>query len=254
MKQLYFILSILFIFNASPNAQDINVDSIFVSGNKSYKEQDFSSAIASYQSIIDSGYKSPELYLNIANAYFKTSQYEKAILYYEKASVLNPGDPDIQFNLQKTRAYTIDKIDMIPEFFLVVWFRKFMSVFSSNMWAILALAAFIIALTLFLFFFVNSRRSRKVMLFSIGLLLMLVSILSYSFARKTRSFIENSDQAIIMTSSVTVKGSPDADGTSVFIIHEGTKVSLIRSIGDWYEIKLADGKQGWLLKVDVEKI
>ena len=90
--------------------------------------------------------------------------------------------------------------------------------------------------------------------FSFGVIFILTAILSYSFAVRTRSFIENADQAIVMTSTVTVKGAPDSDGINVFIIHEGTKVVLLRSIAEWYEVKIADGKQGWLLSTDIEKI
>jgi SH3-like domain-containing protein len=40
----------------------------------------------------------------------------------------------------------------------------------------------------------------------------------------------------------------------MFVIHEGTKVMVIREVDDWYEIKLADGKQGWMETEDFEKI
>lgn len=62
------------------------------------------------------------------------------------------------------------------------------------------------------------------------------------------------EYAIIFNPSVTVKGSPDDSGTQLFLLHEGTKVKVIEELGDWYNIKLSDGNQGWLLKDEIEVI
>lgn len=255
MKKLLFILSlILLIGSAAINAQEKYVDSLFAKGNEAYRMQEYHSALDLYNAIVDTGFTSFELYFNLGNAYFKTGEYPKAILYYEKAKVLDGSNEDLSFNLQKANAYTIDKIEMIPEFFLVSWMQKFITIFPSNKWAIVALLAFAAGLASLLFYFINISRSRKVLFFSIGVIALLISILSYSFSVKTRNYIENSNSAIVMSSTVTVKGAPDINGVNVFIIHEGTKLRILRTIGDWYEIKLADGKQGWLLNTDVEKI
>lgn len=57
-----------------------------------------------------------------------------------------------------------------------------------------------------------------------------------------------------MTSTVTVKASPRNTGTDLFIIHEGLKVQIIDALDNWYEIRLSDGKQGWMQQKDVEPI
>jgi uncharacterized protein YgiM (DUF1202 family) len=43
-------------------------------------------------------------------------------------------------------------------------------------------------------------------------------------------------------------------GTSLFVIHAGTKVNLIDELGDWVKIQLADGNEGWLPLSDLERI
>jgi SH3-like domain-containing protein len=52
--------------------------------------------------------------------------------------------------------------------------------------------------------------------------------------------------AIIFTSQISVKSSPDNSGTDLFVIHEGTKVSVEDEVGEWLEIKLSDGNKGWI--------
>ncbi|MFW5916295.1 MAG: SH3 domain-containing protein [Bacteroidota bacterium] len=64
----------------------------------------------------------------------------------------------------------------------------------------------------------------------------------------------NSEQAIVFESKVNVKSSPAESGTDLFVIHEGTKVFIEDDMGEWYEIELSDGSQGWLQKKTVEPI
>ncbi len=248
------IASFLFIISQGINAQTNFVDSLFNEANQSYKAQNYLEAKDQYKIIVDTGYKSAELFFNLGNAYYKNQDYPKAILFYEKALLLSPRDEDVLFNLKKAKAFTIDQIEVIPEFFLIEWSRRFISLLPSNIWSIISLAGFIFALVLFLMFFTYNSRQSKVRAFSMGILFLVVFCISALFAIKTHSYIEKSDQAIIMQSTVTVKGSPDIDGVNVFIIHEGTKVTSLRKIGEWTEIRLDDGKQGWVQQSIMEWI
>ncbi|HBH21366.1 MAG TPA: hypothetical protein DDX33_05210 [Rikenellaceae bacterium] len=38
------------------------------------------------------------------------------------------------------------------------------------------------------------------------------------------------------------------------MLHEGTKVIIVDRVGDWFNIELSDGRQGWLLSSDMEII
>lgn len=51
-----------------------------------------------------------------------------------------------------------------------------------------------------------------------------------------------------------MKGAPDNSGTALFLIHEGLKVRVIGTLGNWYNIRVADGNEGWVEKSELEKI
>lgn len=231
-----------------------DIDSILFKANNAYKESNFSEASELYQSIVESGYQSAELFYNIGNTYFKQGDFPKAILYYERALLLNPTDEDIQFNLAKSRTYVVDKIEVIPEFFIKTWIKNTISILSSDTWSILAVILFLIAISGFLVFFLTRKLSLKKLVFSISVLLLIGFILVGFFSIKSKGYIENSQSAIVMTPTVTVKSSPNREGIDVFIIHEGSKVVILRKLAGWYEVRIADGKQGWLEESDVEKI
>ena len=66
--------------------------------------------------------------------------------------------------------------------------------------------------------------------------------------------MENRSSAIVFAATVTVKSSPDESGTDLFVLHEGTKVSIKSTLGEWSEIELEDGNVGWLQSKNIEKI
>jgi SH3-like domain-containing protein len=77
---------------------------------------------------------------------------------------------------------------------------------------------------------------------------------SWSFAAKQKSWLVNHTYAIVMQPTVTVKSSPSEKGTNLFVIHEGLKVKITDKLGDWLEVRLADGNKGWLLTESIERI
>ena len=88
--------------------------------DSAYARQQYQQAIKDYEELLGDGV-SAELYYNLGNAYYRTDNITRAVLNYERALLLSPGDGDIRFNLQMARSKTIDKITQkaIPTFFIL---------------------------------------------------------------------------------------------------------------------------------------
>ena len=224
------------------------------SGNEKYIQGDFTSALENYLKIEELGYSSSQLTYNIGNTYFKLGENGKAILYFERTLKLDPSDGDAERNLSLAKEYTLDKIESVPEFILTTWIREAGYVFSSNGWAMLSLLfAGIFALLILLFRYATTSRIRKTSFFS-GATALLFAIVSVMFAWNQKSDFTSHDTAIIMKPVSSVKSSPDNSGKTLFILHEGTKVKLLEQIGGWQRVELSDGRQGWIISVDIEII
>jgi tetratricopeptide (TPR) repeat protein len=229
-------------------------DSVFIKANRLYDESRYEEAITVYESIIDSGYEAHALYYNLANAYYKMQNLGKSIVNYERAVKLKPGDEDTKYNLEMARALIVDKVNEIPPVFYTVWFSQLTQFIPIPAWSQLSLAAFALCLLLFLLYFFARRIAMKKIGFWFGILFFLVSAASYAIASKSAKVLAAQNQAIIIEASTTTKSSPDESGTNLFPIHEGTKVEIRNRVGDWVEIKLADGNKGWLKEYMVEVI
>ena len=214
--------------------------------DSAYVRGQYQQAIRDYEALLKQG-ASAELYYNLGNAYYRTENIPEAVLNYERALLLSPGDRDIRFNLQFARSKTFDKIVPESEMFFVTWYRSLVSLMSVDGWARTALIALALTIVLLLVYLFSYRIWLRKTGFFGGVVLLLLFVGSNIFAWQQKKDLLNRKGAIIFAPAVTVKSTPAVNGTDLFILHEGTKVVITDgSMRDWKEIRIADGKEGWI--------
>jgi tetratricopeptide (TPR) repeat protein len=247
------VLFLLAFLSFNAKAVDNNI-STFQKANELYKKGQFDTAAVLYEKILKSGYESPEVYFNLGNAYYRQKNIAKAILNYERASKLDPNNEEISFNLQLAQTMIVDKISPLPDFFLKKWWKTFSEIFSSNGWAVLSMVLFVITLILTgIYLFTTIVWVKKTSFWTAGIVLFL-TVVSMINSYETKVERINKKDAIVLTPSVTVKSSPDENGTDIFVIHEGTKVRKVDEVDSWVKIVIADGTKGWVKITDIEPI
>lgn len=252
MKRLLFIFAALLAMGNAAAQQDPR--NLWDIANTAYVNGEYGQAVSYYDSILNQGYVSHKLYYNLGNAYFKEGNTGKAILNYERALSLRPADANIKHNLKVANGYVKDKIEAVPEFFLTTWVRSLRTSLSSNAWAVVSLLFFVVALGAALLYLLSGRMALRKTGFYLSILSLLVFILSLTFSAVERRQMIDSDRAIVMQGATSVKSSPDNGSKELFIIHEGTKVKVVRGIGEWSEIMIADGNRGWVNRSAIENI
>lgn len=243
-----FVLMILMLMPLSVNAiTKQNADDEYAKGN-------YQQAIKDYQEILKTGVSS-EIYYNLGNAYYRTDNITQALLAYERALQLSPGDNDIRFNLQYARSKTIDKITPETEMFFVTWYNSLVNFTSVDRWANTAIVSIVMALLLILvFLFAPQMWARKSGFYGSAVFLLLFAFANL-FAFQQKHELETKQGAIVIAPTVNVKKTPAASGTDIFVIHEGTRVDITdRGMKQWRGIKLADGREGWLKTSQIEEI
>ena len=243
-----FVLMILMLMPLSANAiTKQNADDEYAKGN-------YQQAIKDYQEVLKTGVSS-EIYYNLGNAYYRTDNITQALLAYERALQLSPGDNDIRFNLQYARSKTIDKITPETEMFFVTWYHSLVNFTSVDRWANTAIVSIVMALLLILvFLFAPQMWARKSGFYGSAAFLLLFAFANL-FAFQQKHELETKQGAIVIAPTVNVKKTPAASGTDVFVIHEGTRVDITdRGMKQWRGIKLADGREGWLKTSQIEEI
>ena len=233
---------------------DMSAEELWSSANEAYNNAEYATALERYNAILDRGLHSAALYYNLANTYFKTEQLGSAILYYNRALRIDPADEDIRHNLEYAEQMTKDSIEEIPEFILTTWVRAVRGALSSTAWSVISLILLAAALAMALFYLLAQRLTMRKIGFYTMVIAALLFILTSLFAWSEREMIVNSKEAIIMSSAVSIKSSPDRAATELFVLHEGTKVSIGHEMAGWAEVRISDGRKGWVEQGRIEKI
>ncbi len=223
--------------------------------DEDYKKGQYQLAIKHYQQLLNEGGYSAEIYYNLGNAYFRTDSITQAMLSYERARLLAPGDQDIRFNLEFARSKTIDKIAPQSEMFFVTWYHSLVNLFSVDTWACTAVGSICLVVVLLLVYLFASRMVLRKVGFYGAVCLLLLFGLSNLFAYQQRQLLTERRGAIVVAPTVVVKKTPSAGSTDEFVIHEGTRVDITdKTIAGWRAVRIADGREGWVLEKQIEEI
>jgi len=229
-------------------------DSLFHNANNSYEQGDYEAALNIYSEIINAGFESPDLYYNMGNSAFRSNSIGLAILYFEKCLKMDPSHEDAGHNLEFVSKYRVDTFEEVPELFIRSWTSAFVRLLPEKTWSMMAIISFVILLGSILVYLFSRRLTLKKSGFFTAILAIVVFTITMTSAlSKHRSIVVPPD-GIILAPSVVVKSSPSESGTDLFILHEGTDVRVNEEVSGWHNVRVVDGREGWIRAVDFESI
>ncbi len=214
--------------------------------NEMYVQQEYERAVMVYEQLLSDGWVSAQLHFNLGNAYFKRDLFAQALLNYERALLLAPGNEDIDFNIRMAQQYTVDTMETLPQPFFLRWRLSVIQSSSADSWGTLSLSAFLVFLLMLATFLLSRKPLLKRLGFWSAMAAFAVSAFTFSFANQQHKTRQQRPHAIVFCPRVAVKSAPGAAGTDLFLIHEGLKVEITDSMQQWKEIRLPNGNKGWM--------
>lgn len=222
--------------------------------NDAYARGEFRAAIDGYNSLLAAGRESSKLYYNLGNAYFKCDSIAGAIVSYNRALRLDPSDADAAYNLSVAEARTVNRIEGLPEFFVVSWFRNISHIMTSNGWAVVSILFFALMLAGGVWYLLASTVGQRKAGFTVSAVSLFLFVVAVCVATSQKRDKIDSGRAVVMATAAAVKSSPSVSGKDLFVLGEGVCVSLGEKIGDWRQITIASGDKGWILSEQIEVI
>lgn len=225
----------------------------FKKGNEAYASENYQEAVDAYTQAREMGQESAALYYNLGNANYKLNRIAPSIYNFERALELDPGDDDIRNNLAFAQNMTIDAITPLPQNTFNRWYQSILNLLSLDGWAIATVVFLLVfALSFIAYFFVFATSNKR--LFFIGAFIALfLGIGSLFLSFKTQERVDNDRPAIVFSQQAEVRAEPKLSSDLAFTLHEGTKVLILKSDNDWQQIRLADGKEGWIPHTDIKE-
>lgn len=221
-------------------------EALFSQGNEAYSKGDFDAAEKAYRGIVDLGIRNWRVYYNLGNACFRKNDIGSAILYYEKALRLQPGDVDTRENLRFASLRIRDRIPPDSTPFLIALLTRAVNLLSLEQVTRLFLALYLMTMAVLAAWIVL--RGRRWAL-AVGALagVLLVSALGAGGWMVLQAGIRNAtDEAIVLSEKLEVYSGPGSDNTLLASVHEGTKVRIHARRDSWTQVTLPDGRSGWL--------
>ncbi|MCF0211491.1 MAG: tetratricopeptide repeat protein [Bacteroidales bacterium] len=242
MKHL--LLPLFLLLSLSLRAQ--SPEEAFLQANQCYQAGQYAEASQQYEALIANGHASAALYNNLGNAYYRQGEIALSLLNYERASRMAPHDSEIKENLAFVYSKTEDKIDALPQLFLVEWWQALTALTSLHGWVnIIAIVLLLTCVALVIFFLSRSYVWRKGSLLA-SMALGLLLICSVALGINASRLAHRTDQAIVTAPASVVKSSPDDKSVDLFVLHEGTKITTTDAVDQWLKIRIADGRKGWI--------
>ncbi|MFA5974086.1 MAG: SH3 domain-containing protein [Lentimicrobiaceae bacterium] len=231
-----------------------NPEQLAAQAAKAYNNKQYPEAITLYDKIIADGYESYALYYNLGNAYFRNNQNAPAVLYYEKALKLSPNNEDIKHNIEVVNSKLSDKVEQVPELFYKRWWKQLLNIMDIDAMAITNIILLTLALLLFSIYIAVSGILIRKLSFWTGIAFFLLFSIGIIAASQRNYYLTNNHEAVIFEPTVNIKSSPDENSKDIFVLHEGTKVTLLDVVSNWQEIRIANGSTGWIKTSDIRNI
>lgn len=266
MKKIINIIIICCLFGLNISASEVTqAEAAYNSGN-------YSEAIEHYKTAIEAEGVSGELYYDLGNAYYKAGNLGGAVLSYERAKRLNPGNKYIENNLNFVSAKVVDAnkaeagekkngVEYDEPTFMKSLNKMIAENRSSDSWAVFAVIAFFLFLGFAaMYCFTPNVLARKTGFFS-GIIFLGFSVVFLIFAFMSASYARSSNQAVVIEAKTKLMEKPEEDSKAISTpLKDGTKVEILESSEAngvspvWFKVKLNSRNIGWLKSNTVEII
>jgi tetratricopeptide (TPR) repeat protein len=214
-------------------------DDMFAKANTAFAAGQFKSAIQQYQAVVQSGEWSANLFYDLGNAYFRDSDFGRAILNYERALQLDRNHPEADANLRIARDQT-HALELVQS-----PLKKYLSFASAKSFTILAAISFWGTIILLIL------RRRKVVWTLVGLLLTAgCGLAAYKLENGTHA----QDIAVVVGDHVEARVATADSAKSVLTLPPGSEVVILQERGDWSYAALPNDQRGWISTKAVEKV
>ncbi|CAH0999800.1 hypothetical protein LEM8419_01100 [Neolewinella maritima] len=190
-------------------------------------------------------------YLGLGNAYFEVGKTGRAILAYERGLRLRPGHRALRNNLKYVREEAGLTTPVLPEFFLLRWWRAVGAFLGSTVAYIVAACCWWIAVVGGVYWYLRRRtmaEKRRFVLLPLAVTFLVLAVVLYALGQSRYEYLNSTDEAVLLTAGAALRVSPTEAASVEDELPAGSHLSITDRVGKYVKVTLADGRQGYLLQ------
>ena len=247
MKKALFLLLLIAAYTKAYTSP--SVDKWWKNANTFYEQKQYDSAAHYYEKIAALKPDNATVYYNLGNTYYRLNQVGPAVLNYERALKLDPDNKPVQDNLYITQNRISNRIISVPDIFFVRWWQSITAADNATAWAIGSLVFFLIFIGILYFKFVKRNDIPAQLIAGTTFIWLIVLVIAFISANNKAQ----NTRAVVMQSDAPFMPAPQY-GKAQSLVPEGTVVGVEDEKNGWVEVKLPDGRSGWMEKMLLTKI
>lgn len=222
---------------------------MFEQANALYHSKNYDSAAQLYTQLIQKGYCSDDLYYNTGNAFYKAQKIGWAVWAYRKSMQIH-CDKNTLDNYRLAKKEIQNPLLEQKEIFFIRWWRSLYTLFTVNVWAIIALLSFITFLAIFFFQLVKKRNIPSLVRYSF-LGLFLISLFMMFIRYHTEA---NHYEAVLVDATYF----EDANSKQQEKIPEGSEIRIVDKEPATQKgkvlVQLSDLRRGFIAKQAMKRL
>lgn len=216
----------------------------WLAANSAYDNSDFRTAIEGYLKLLEKGIRTPEIYHNLGNAYFKTEQIGLAIAAFRHCLKIDHSYEPARENLEYVRKFAVDKVEEKPKGFLFNIWYGITGIFSPGGYFIFTIAVFWALIGLLSVFILGF--GKKELLTYLLILLAILFIISSAITYSVVDDELNTKWGVLTATSAELREGPGEDFEKIFTGHEGLEFKILSQRQNYYLVELRNGLKGWI--------
>jgi len=234
-RSRYIACAMICLVVTSPGLAQTDPD--FAKANEEFAQGHFKEAIAGYEALVSAGQWNPNLFYDLGNAYFRTKDFGRAILNYERALALDRHHPEARANLRIARDEA-RALELQPS-----RLERYLQLASANQYSVVAAVAFWLMIFVFAAMIFARRRST-------ALALSVCCLFVSAFAAWAVYVLERGNEgralAIIIGKDVQARLATADTANSVLALPPGSEIKILSTRGDWTYAALPNDSRGWI--------
>lgn len=262
MKKIIILLASLFV------CLDISASDSLGRAGEAYNKGDYSEAVRLYNEVIEKDGTSAQILYNLGNSYVKVGDVGHAVVSYERALKLSPGNKKIENNLNYINGKIADanmaeakgkkiSVDESESFFVGIK-KALLEQVRSDTYAVWGVICFLLLLgCISLYMFVSNVNVRKIGFF--GSMVMIVGVILFIvLAEGAAKAYTDRDEAVTIAYKLNLReeASPDSKivGTT---LTRGSKFQVLDKENDekgntlYYKVRFNSDNIGWVNAEDI---
>jgi len=252
MRNTFIILCyVLFLGNTLSGQADSK--SQFEQASATLESKEYHKAIKAFNELYNQDYRSPELFVNLANAYYNSDNLAKAIITLERGLKYYPNNKSIKDRLNIASSKVQTEIFEVDDFFLLRFWKAFSQIFGVTMWGVLQILTLLLTLFGFYQWMIKSDAPSRRKGFIISIVGILLFLIAFGAGQTVYHLRMAKDAGVVLDETELHEGPDERSGSST-VLSNGVKVKIIDEIGDWYKVQLLNQEVGYLEKTIIEII